>query len=51
MGTPQPRALLPTTEFKDEAVKPGEIYFYYVRAGLDSNGNESSPSEITRVIR
>ena len=44
------REPLPTTEFKDEAVKPGEIYFYYVRA-VDSNGNESSPSEITRVIR
>lgn len=41
---------LPTTEFKDEGVKSGEIYFYYVRA-VDSQGNESAPSEITRVIR
>ena len=44
------KKLLPTTEFKDEGVSPGEIYFYYVRA-VDSNGTESAPSEITRVIR
>ena len=42
--------LLPTTEFKDEGVTSGEIYFYYVRA-VDSKGTESAPSEITRVIR
>jgi fibronectin type 3 domain-containing protein len=41
---------LPTTEFKDEGVKPGEVYFYYVRA-VDSKGTESAPSEIVRVIR
>lgn len=41
---------LPTTEFKDEGVESGEIYFYYVRA-VDSKGNESAPSEIIRVIR
>jgi len=42
--------LLPTTEFKDEGVESGEVYFYYVRA-VDSRGTESSPSEIMRVIR
>ena len=41
---------LPTTEFKDEGVESGEIYFYYVRA-VDSRGTESSPSEVMRVIR
>ena len=41
---------LPTTEFKDEGVKPGEIYFYYIRA-VDSKGTESAPGEILRVIR
>ena len=41
---------IPTTEYKDEGVRSGEIYFYYVRA-VDSKGNESAPSEITRVIR
>lgn len=41
---------LPTTEYKDEGVQSGEIYFYYVRA-VDSNGNESAPSEVLRVIR
>lgn len=41
---------LPTTEFKDEGVEPGEVYFYYVRA-VDSKGTESAPSEIVRVIR
>lgn len=41
---------VPTTEFKDEGVQPGEIYFYYVRA-VDSKGNESAPGEILRVIR
>ena len=41
---------IPTTEYKDEGVESGEIYFYYVRA-VDSQGNESAPSEITRVIR
>jgi fibronectin type 3 domain-containing protein len=44
------KELLPTTEFKDEGVESGEIYFYYVRA-VDSNGTESAPSEIVRVIR
>ncbi len=41
---------IPTTEYKDEGVEPGEIYFYYVRA-VDSNGNESAPGEILRVVR
>lgn len=41
---------IPTTEYIDEGVVSGEIYFYYVRA-VDSKGNESAPSEITRVIR
>ncbi|HEX8289680.1 MAG TPA: hypothetical protein VF556_16985 [Pyrinomonadaceae bacterium] len=41
---------LPTTEFKDEGVQSGEIYFYYVRA-VDSTRTESAPSEIIRVIR
>lgn len=41
---------LPTTEFKDESVESGEIYFYYIRA-VDSNGNESAPGEVVRVIR
>jgi fibronectin type 3 domain-containing protein len=41
---------LPTTEFKDEGVQSGEIYFYYVRA-VDSKRNESAPSEVVRVIR
>jgi fibronectin type 3 domain-containing protein len=41
---------IPTTEYKDEGVQSGEVYFYYVRA-VDSNGTESAPSEITRVIR
>lgn len=44
------REPLPTTEFKDEGVRSGEIYFYYVRA-VDSNGTESAPGEIIRVIR
>jgi len=42
--------LLPTTEFKDEGVESGEVYFYYVRA-VDSKGGESAPSEVVRVIR
>lgn len=41
---------LKTTEFKDEGVESGEVYFYYIRA-VDSKGTESSPSEITRVLR
>lgn len=41
---------LPTTEFKDEGVESGEIYFYYIRA-VDSQGNESAPGEVVRVIR
>ena len=41
---------LPTTEFKDEGVQSGEIYFYYIRA-VDSRGTESAPGEIVRVIR
>ena len=41
---------IPTTEYKDEGVQSGEIYFYYVRA-VDSNGIESAPGEILRVIR
>lgn len=41
---------LETTEFKDEGVRSGEIFFYYVRA-VDSLGNESAPGEVVRVIR
>lgn len=41
---------LPTTQYKDEGVLSGEIYFYYIRA-VDSQGNESAPGEILRVIR
>lgn len=41
---------IPTTEYKDEGVESGEIYFYYVRA-VDSRGNESAPGETLRVIR
>lgn len=41
---------LPTTEFKDEGVESGEVYFYYVRA-VDSKGTESAPGEVVRVIR
>lgn len=41
---------IPTLEYKDEGVESGEIYFYYVRA-VDSNGSESAPGEILRVIR
>ncbi len=41
---------IPTTEYKDEGVKSGEIYYYYVRA-VDSNGTESAPGEIIRVLR
>jgi fibronectin type 3 domain-containing protein len=41
---------IPTTEYKDEGVKSGEVYFYYVRA-VDKNGIESAPGEIVRVIR
>ncbi len=44
------KELLPTTEFKDEGVESGEIYFYYVRA-VDSKGIESAPSEVVRVLR
>ena len=44
------KELLPTTEFKDEGVESDEVYFYYVRAA-DSNGTESAPGEIVRVIR
>jgi fibronectin type 3 domain-containing protein len=41
---------IPTTEYKDEGVQSGEIYFYYVRA-VDSKGNESAAGEILRVVR
>jgi fibronectin type 3 domain-containing protein len=41
---------IPTTEYRDEGVQSGEIYFYYVRA-VDSKDNERAPSEIMRVIR
>lgn len=44
------REPIPTTEYKDEGVQSGEIYFYYVRA-VDSKGAESAPGEIIRVIR
>jgi hypothetical protein len=44
------REPLETTEFKDEGVTSGEIFFYYVRA-VDSLGTESAPGEIVRVIR
>ncbi len=41
---------IPTTSYTDEGVQSGEIYYYYVRA-VDSNGTESAPGEIIRVIR
>lgn len=41
---------IPTTQYKDEGVESGEVYFYYVRA-VDSKGSESAPGEILRVIR
>ena len=41
---------IPTTEYRDEGVESGEVYFYYVRA-VDSSGMESAPGEIVRVIR
>lgn len=41
---------LKSLEFKDEGVQSGEAYFYYVRA-VDSNGTESAPGEIIRVVR
>ena len=41
---------IPTNEFKDEGVKSGEVFYYYVRA-VDSKGKESAPGEIMRVIR
>lgn len=41
---------IPTTEYIDEGVESGEVYFYYVRA-VDSKGNQSAPGEIIRVIR
>ncbi len=41
---------LKTTEFKDEGVESGEIYFYYIRA-VDSKGTESAPGEVTKVLR
>jgi fibronectin type 3 domain-containing protein len=44
------REPLPTNEFKDEGVESGEVYFYYVRA-VDSEGTESAPGEVVRVIR
>ncbi len=44
------REPLKSLEFKDEGVRSGEVYFYYVRA-VDSNGTESAPGEIMRVIR
>ncbi len=44
------KELLLTTEFKDEGVESGEIYFYYVRA-VDSKGTENAPGEVVRVIR
>jgi len=44
------KELLPTTEFKDEGIESGEVYFYYVRV-VDSKGTESAPSEVVRVIR
>jgi fibronectin type 3 domain-containing protein len=43
-------APLETTEFKDEGVTSGEVFFYYVRA-VDSLGTESAPGEVIRVIR
>ncbi|MBK7705371.1 MAG: hypothetical protein IPJ30_06205 [Acidobacteria bacterium] len=41
---------LKSPEFKDEGVQSGEVFFYYVRA-VDSNGTESAPGEVIRVIR
>ncbi len=42
--------LLESTDFKDEGVESGEVYFYYVRA-VDSKGTESAPGEIVCVVR
>ncbi|MDT5271330.1 MAG: hypothetical protein QOH49_3516 [Acidobacteriota bacterium] len=39
------RNLLERTTFQDEAVKPGQRYFYYVTA-VDKAGNVSNPSEV-----
>lgn len=44
------REPLQSLEFKDEGVQSGEIFYYYIRA-VDSNGTESAPGEIMRVIR
>lgn len=41
---------VPDESFKDEGVESGEVYFYFVRA-VDSDGNESAPGEIFRVVR
>jgi fibronectin type 3 domain-containing protein len=41
---------LKNTEFKDEGVESDEIFYYYIRA-VDSQGMESAPGEIVRVIR
>jgi fibronectin type 3 domain-containing protein len=41
---------LRSAEFKDEGVASGEVFYYYVRA-VDSEGNESAPGEIIRVVR
>lgn len=43
-------APLESLEYRDEGVKSGEVYFYYIRA-VDSRGVESAPGEIMRVIR
>ena len=43
------RNLLERTTFQDEAVKPGQRYFYYVTA-VDKAGNVSAPSEVQSEI-
>lgn len=43
-------APIKSSEFKDEGVNAGEVFYYYVRA-VDSMGNESAPGDVTRVIR
>lgn len=43
-------APLQSAEFRDDGVVSGEIFYYYVRA-VDSEGAESAPGEIMRVVR
>jgi predicted phage tail protein len=43
------RNLIERTTFQDEAVRPGQRYFYYVTA-VDKAGNVSNPSEVQSEI-